>query len=93
MDQSTFVQTSQIVTLILFLGALGAVWLFVQRNRDGLARKVQQGRRITVAEVTAFSPTDRAMILAVDNEEFLILRTRGCPPIITKLAKVETPKC
>lgn len=85
MDPTPLVQTSQILTLILFLGALGAVWFFVQRNRDGLARRVHQGKRITVAEVTAISPTDRAMILSVDGHDYLVLRARGFAPVLMAL--------
>lgn len=85
MDQTPLIQTSQIITLILFLGALGAVWFLVQRNRDGLAKRVHQGKRIAVAEVTAISPTDRAMILSVDNREYLVLRARGFAPVMVEL--------
>lgn len=85
MSQPDLINPMQLVTLALFLGALIAVWYFVQRNKSGLARRIGQGKRITVAEVTALSPTDRAMILAVDGREFLVLRSKGTAPVVTAL--------
>lgn len=76
---------SQIIVLVAFLAALGLVWLYVQRNKDGLARRVGQGRRIKVAETMALSPTSRAVILAVDGREFLVLNSRGSAPVVTPL--------
>ncbi len=69
----------------LFLAGLGALWLLVQRGRDGLTGRATRGRRIGVVEVTALSPQDRAMILAVDGREFLVLRIRGSAPVVTPL--------
>lgn len=85
MQQAPDITLFQILTLVLFLGALLALWLYVQRNRDGLARKMGQDRRIKVAEVAALSPTDRAMILSVDGREFLVLRAKGTAPVVTPL--------
>lgn len=85
MNQPDLFHPTQLVTLALFLGALFAAWYFVHRNKTGLARRIGQGKRITVAEVTALSPTDRAMILAVDGREYLVLRSKGTAPVVTAL--------
>jgi flagellar protein FliO/FliZ len=79
---------TQLLTLALFLGALVAVWVYVLRNKSGLARKMGQGRRISVSEVASLSPTDRAMILTVDGREFLVLRAKGSAPVVTPLAGI-----
>lgn len=75
----------QFLIVALFLAGLGGLWYLVQRHRGGLAGRASRGRRIGVVEVTALSPQDRAMILAVDGREFLVLRIRGSAPVVTPL--------
>lgn len=79
------IRPDQILTLALFMAVLGLGWLVVKMNRGGLARRLAGNRRMALVEVTALSPTDRAMILAVDGREFLILRCRGEAPVLTAL--------
>jgi flagellar protein FliO/FliZ len=80
------IRPDQILILILFLGALGLAWLAVQRNRAGLAERLGRGRRLRLAEAAAIGPGDRAMILAVDGREFLVLRIKGAPAVVVPLA-------
>ncbi|MFD1808735.1 hypothetical protein ACFSHQ_13310 [Gemmobacter lanyuensis] len=47
---------------------------------QGGAIRTTAGSRMKVAEVLALSPADRAMILRVDETEFLVLRLRGAAP-------------
>ena len=79
------VRPDQIVTLVLFMAALGLGWLWVKSQRGGLARRIAGERRMRLVEVAALSPVDRAMILSVDGQEFLILRCRGEAPVVRAL--------
>ena len=79
------VRPDQIVTLVLFMAALGLGWLWVKSQRGGLARRIAGERRMRLVEVAALSPVDRAMILSVDGREFLILRCRGEAPVVRAL--------
>ncbi len=81
------INPGQVLTLFVFLAGLGLLWYYVQRNKSGLARRMGNDRRIKVVEVAALSPTDRAMILAVDSREFLVLRAKGTAPVITELLR------
>lgn len=85
------IRPDQILTLALFMAVLGLGWLLVKMNRGGLARRIAGNRRMALVEVTALSPTDRAMILAVDGREFLILRCRGEAPVLTALTERVPP--
>lgn len=76
----------QFLIVALFLGGLVLLWFLVQRHRGGLSSRIGRGRRITVVEVAPLSPQDRAMILAVDGKEFLVLRLRGSAPVVTALS-------
>ncbi len=83
------IRPDQLITLGLFMAVLGLGWLVVQINRGGLSRRIAQGRRVKLVEATALSPTDRAMILAVDGQEFLVLRAKGAAPVLHPLPKTE----
>ncbi len=83
------VRPDQILTIFLFLGLLGLLWAFVRMNRSGLGAKLRQGKRVSVQEVTAVSPVDRAIILRIDNREFFVFKSKGVAPAITELNTVE----
>lgn len=83
------IRSDQIITLVLFLGFLGLLWLVVRINRGGLGAKLRQGKRISVEEVTALSPTDRGIILKIDEREFFVLKSKGLTPVVMPLPKAE----
>ncbi|ULB09846.1 flagellar biosynthetic protein FliO [Cereibacter azotoformans] len=74
----------QILTLGLFLGLLGLLWLVVKLKAPGISR-FASGGRLRVAEATALGPQERAVLLAVDGREFLILTSRGAAPTVLPL--------
>lgn len=80
----------QIIILTAFLAGLGGLWLMVQRHRDGLSARMGRGRRLRVIETAALGPSDRAMILSVDGQDFLLLRMRGAPPVLHPIAPAAT---
>lgn len=79
---TTVIQPDQFLILIGFLGGLGALWWAVLRNRAGLTTRLTRDKRLRMVEATALGPADRAMILAVDGREFLVLRVKGAAPIL-----------
>ena len=84
-----FIRPDQILTIVLFLGLLALAWVFVRLNRQGLGAKVRGSKRIQVAEVTALSPADRAMILRIDDREFFVIKSKGVAPVMTELSAPE----
>jgi flagellar protein FliO/FliZ len=79
------IRPDQYVIMILFLGVLGVLWLWVRMNKSGLGARLNHGKRISVSEVTAVSPADRAMIIKVDGQEFFIFKSKGVAPVVTQL--------
>jgi flagellar protein FliO/FliZ len=79
------IRPEQMAIVTGFLGALGILWFLVQRNRTVLARHVSGSARMRVAEAVPVGPGDRALILAVDDREFLILRVQGAAPVVLPL--------
>ena len=86
------IRPDQIITLTLFMAALGVIWLYVRQNRAGLARRLVGARRLQVAEVASLSPTDRAMILRVDGRDYLIIRCKGLAPVLHPLPTAPAPE-
>lgn len=79
---------NQILTVALFLGALGLAWLFVMKNRGVIRPRLAQGRRMHMTEAAALGPNQRAMILQVDQREFLVVALKGAAPTVTELGTV-----
>jgi flagellar biogenesis protein FliO len=67
----------KIVTLALFMGALGMLWLLVQRHRGRLSAPLQRGRRLRASEATSLGPAGRALILQVDGRDYLVVQVKG----------------
>ena len=80
-----FVRPDQLLTLVLFLGVLALAWAFVRLNKSGLGAKLREGKRISVSEVAALSPNDRAMIVKVDGNEFFVIKSKGVAAVLTPL--------
>lgn len=78
-------QFDQILKVGGFLAVLVAALLLVQANRSKLSGKMAKGRRMQITEVTALGPDARAMLLAVDGDEFLVVTTKRQAPVITAL--------
>ncbi|MFQ6755454.1 flagellar assembly protein FliO [Cereibacter sphaeroides] len=74
----------QILTLGLFLGLLGLLWLVVKLKAPGISR-FASGGRLRLAEAAALGPQERAAILAVDGREFLVLTSKGAAPVVLPL--------
>jgi flagellar protein FliO/FliZ len=78
----------KIATLVVFLGALGLLWVMVQRHRGGLVGQLHKGRRLRLTESTAIGPADRAMILTVDGRDFLVVQIKGSGLVLQPLPPV-----
>ncbi|MBR9649618.1 flagellar biosynthetic protein FliO [Thalassovita aquimarina] len=79
-------QFDQIFKVGGFLAVLVAALFLVQANRSKLSGRIAKGRRMQLSEVTALGPDTRAMLLAVDGTEFLVVTTKRQQPVITELA-------
>lgn len=83
------IRPGQITVLILFMAVLGLGWLWVRINKGGLTRRLNEGKRLRLAEVTALSPTDRAMIVEADGRSFLLIRCKGAAPLLRDLGPAQ----
>lgn len=87
-----FIPAQQSLTVVAFLGVLIAVWYWISANRGVLGQKLASGQRMRVTQVTAISPQDRAILLTVDNREFLVITNRKAAPVVTPLGDAPAPE-
>lgn len=68
--------TDQILTVAVFLGLLVAVGVVVRARGGALRSRIHAGRRMQVIEVTAIGPGERAIMLRIDDRDYLVLSAR-----------------
>ncbi len=71
------VRFDQLVTVTLFLLALGGAWLYVQRHKQGLGATLRAGRRMSVRETLPLGTATRATLLDVDGRSLLVVHGKG----------------
>lgn len=79
------VSPQQVLTVALFLGVLGVFWLAVRLKKGPIRQTLTKGRRIRVSEVASLGGDDRAILMEVDGQDFLVVSTRKSAPAITAL--------
>lgn len=78
--------------LIAFLAALCLLWLGVVRYKGGIVATLGQGRRLRVTETASLGASDRALILTVDDREFLLLKVKGAGLVLHPLSVTDKAK-
>ena len=81
---SQIIGTQQIVVTAVFLGVMLVVLIILRRKGGAIRASLKAGKRITVIEDTAVSPTERLRIISVDDSEFLMLSAKGQTPVLIK---------
>ena len=67
------------------------VVLIILRRKGGAIRaSLKAGKRISVIEDTAVSPTERLRLISVDESEFLILSAKGQAPVLIPITLTST---
>lgn len=84
---SQIIGVQQIVVTVAFLAAMIIV-LVVLRSKGGAIRSsLKAGKRITVVEDTAVSPTERLRLVSIDDCEFIMLSAKGHQPTLVAFSK------
>jgi len=78
----------QIIITVGFLGVMVVLLVILKLKGGGLRRSLHQGRRISVIEETAISPTEKMRLVSIDDREFVILTSKGVQPVLTELGAV-----
>lgn len=77
--------SSQIIVLSIFLAVLIFALVLVKRFQPQLRAQLRAGKRITISESTSLGGQDRALLVAVDAQEFLVVLSKKAGTSVTPL--------
>ena len=86
---SQIIGTQQIVVTAAFLGVMLVALMILRRKGGAIRASLKAGKRISVIEDTAISPTERLRLISVDDTEFLMLSAKGQAPILMSFTKAQ----
>ena len=87
---SQIIGTQQILVTAVFLGVMLVVLIILRRKGGAIRASLKAGKRISVIEDTAVSPTERLRLISVDDSEFLILSAKGQAPVLIPITLTST---
>ena len=67
---------------VLFLG-----FYFLKKNRHLITNKLHDKKRMKVSEVTLLGQGDRALILSLDDKDFLFISGKNSGALLTEIKK------
>ena len=79
-----------------FLLAICVAFYFIKKNKHLISNKLQNQKRMKVSDVTLLGQGDRALILNIDNKDYLFISGKNTGAILTEIKKqnnlVEKPQ-
>ena len=72
---------------LLFIG-----FYLIKKNRHLITQKINSKKRMKVSEVTILGQGDRALILNLDNKDYLFISGKNSGALLTEIKKSENPK-
>ena len=68
-----------------FIVLILTVFYFFKKNRHLISSKLHNKKRMKVSEVTMLGQGDRALILSLDNKDFLFISGKNSGAILTEI--------
>ena len=75
----------QYLIVMGFFVAIFAIFLFIKKNRYIISNKLQNQKRMKVSDVTLLGQGDRALILKIDEKDFLFISGKNSGAILTEI--------
>ena len=83
---TSIIGTQQIVITAAFLGVMILMLIILRRKSTVIRASMKAGKRLSVVEDTAVSPTERLRLITVDAQEFIMVSAKGHAPSLVPLA-------
>lgn len=83
---TNIIGTQQIVITAAFLGVMVLILIILRRKSTVIRASMKAGKRVSVVEDTAVSPTERLRLVKVDAQEFIMVSAKGHAPSLVPLA-------
>ena len=80
-----------LISYLLVLGFLSLLFIgfyFIKKNRHLISQKINSKRRMKVSDVTLLGQGDRALILSLDNKDYLFISGKNSGALLTEVKKV-----
>ena len=87
---TNIIGTQQIVITAAFLGVMILMLVILRRKSTVIRASLKAGKRVSVVEDTAVSPTERLRLVKVDAQEFIMVSAKGHAPSLVPLAVSDT---
>ena len=68
--------------LVMFIG-----FYYLKKNKHIISKKINSKKRMTVSEVTILGQGDRALILKLDNKDYLFISGKNSGSLLTEIKK------
>ena len=82
----------QYLIVMGFFVAIFAIFLFIKKNRYVISNKLQNQKRMKVSDVTLLGQGDRALILKIDEKDFLFISGKNSGAILTEIKNENNSK-
>tara|TARA_Y100000766_G_C18750526_1_gene528242 strand:- start:344 stop:715 length:372 start_codon:yes stop_codon:yes gene_type:complete len=82
----------QYLIVMGFFVAIFAIFLFIKKNRYIISNKLQNQKRMKVSDVTLLGQGDRALILKIDDKDFLFISGKNSGAILTEIKNENNSK-
>ena len=83
---TNIIGTQQIVITAAFLGVMILLLIILRRKSTVIRASLKAGKRVSVVEDTAVSPTERLRLVKIDAQEFIMVSAKGHAPSLVPLA-------
>ena len=80
---------TQLVTIAVFLSVLIGIMVLVRRYKEPLAKQLGGQRRIKLMEDTPIGANERAKLVQVDGQTFLIVSAKNQSPVVVPFDTLE----
>ena len=87
---TNIIGTQQIVITAAFLGVMILMLIILRKKSTVIRASMKAGKRVSVVEDTAVSPTERLRLVKIDAQEFIMVSAKGHAPSLVPLAVSES---
>ena len=85
MQEYTGPSLSNYLLVIGFLFVMFIGFYYLKKNKHIISKKINSKKRMTVSEVTILGQGDRALILNLDNRDYLFISGKNSGSLLTEI--------
>tara|TARA_B100000989_G_scaffold128388_1_gene95328 strand:- start:3206 stop:3586 length:381 start_codon:yes stop_codon:yes gene_type:complete len=79
---------SQYLIVMGFVGITLIILYFIKKNRHLISSKIHNKKRMKISDVTLLGQGDRALILNIDEKDFLFISGKNSGALLTEIKSI-----